>query len=64
MQNVRYLDTRILTLDDPEPQRFITSENKPVLVDAFVKWRISDPRTYYIAVGRRARRRLPHRARR
>ncbi|MCX7962585.1 MAG: protease modulator HflC [Burkholderiales bacterium] len=51
VQNVRYLDTRILTLDDPEPQRFITSENKPVLVDAFVKWRISDPRTYYIAVG-------------
>ncbi|MEW5863043.1 MAG: protease modulator HflC [Pseudomonadota bacterium] len=51
VQNVRYLDTRILTLDDPEPQRFITSENKPVLVDAFVKWRIADPRTYYIAVG-------------
>ena len=51
VQNVRYLDRRILTLDDPEPQRFITTENKPVLVDAFVKWRISDPRTYYIAVG-------------
>jgi membrane protease subunit HflC len=51
VQNVRYLDTRILTLDDPEPQRFITSENKPVLVDAFVKWRIADARNYYIAVG-------------
>jgi membrane protease subunit HflC len=51
VQNVRYLDTRILTLDDPDPQRFITSENKPVLVDAFVKWRISDPKEYYIAVG-------------
>lgn len=51
VQNVRYLDTRILTLDDPEPQRFITSENKPVLVDAFVKWRIADARTYYIAVS-------------
>jgi len=51
LQNVRYIDTRILTLDDPDPQRFITSENKPVLVDAFVKWRISDPKEYYIAVG-------------
>jgi membrane protease subunit HflC len=51
LQNVRYIDTRILTMDDPDPQRFITSENKPVLVDAFVKWRVSDPREYYIAVG-------------
>lgn len=51
VQNVRYVDTRVLTMDDPDPQRFITSENKPVLVDAFVKWRISDAREYYIAVG-------------
>ncbi|MBC7803648.1 MAG: protease modulator HflC [Candidatus Parcubacteria bacterium] len=51
LQNVRYIDTRILTLDDPDPQRFITADNKPVLVDAFVKWRISDPKEYYIAVG-------------
>ena len=51
LQNVRYIDTRILTLDDPEPQRFITMENKPVLVDAFVKWRIVDAREYYVAVG-------------
>lgn len=51
VQNVRYLDTRILTMDDPDPQRFITAENKPVLVDAFVKWRIVDARAYYIAVA-------------
>ena len=51
VQNVRYLDTRILTIDDPDPQRFITAENKPVLVDTFVKWRIVDPRAYYIAVS-------------
>jgi membrane protease subunit HflC len=51
LQNVRYVDTRVLTMDDPDPQRFITAENKPVLVDAFVKWRISDPREYYIAVS-------------
>jgi membrane protease subunit HflC len=51
VQNVRYLDTRILTMDDPDPQRFITAENKPVLVDAFVKWRIVDARAYYVAVS-------------
>jgi membrane protease subunit HflC len=51
IQNVRYFDTRILTWDDPEPQRFITIENKPVLVDAFVKWRIVDVKNFWISVG-------------
>ena len=51
LQNVRYIDTRILTMDDPDPQSFITSENKPVLVDTFVKWRISNAREFYLAVG-------------
>lgn len=50
IQNVRYFDKRILTYDSPEPERFITSEKKPVLVDAFVKWRIIDVRQYYISV--------------
>jgi len=51
IQNVRYFDTRILTWDDPEAQRFITVENKPVLVDAFVKWRIVDVTKYYVSVA-------------
>ena len=51
IQNVRYFDTRILTWDDPEPQSFITLENKPVLVDAFVKWRIIDVKKYYVSVN-------------
>jgi membrane protease subunit HflC len=50
IQNVRYFDKRILTWDDPEPQSFITAENKPVLVDAFVKWRIVDAKKYYVSV--------------
>lgn len=50
IQNVRYFDKRILTYDAAEPERFITSEKKPVLVDAFVKWRIIDVRQYYISV--------------
>ncbi len=50
IQNVRYFDTRIQTLDDPEPLRFITSEKKPVLVDSYVKWRIVDTKQFYISV--------------
>jgi len=61
IQNVRYFDKRILTMDTAEPERFITSEKKNVLVDHFVKWRIVDPRLYYESVAgdeARARTRL------
>jgi membrane protease subunit HflC len=51
IQNVRFFDRRILTLDSVEPERFLTAEKKPVLVDSFVKWRIDDVRKYYISVG-------------
>ena len=51
IQNVRYFDKRILTLDSPDPERFITSEKKNVLVDSFVKWKIVDPRLYYVSVA-------------
>ena len=51
IQNVRYFDKRILTLDSAEPERFITSEKKNVLVDSSVKWRIIDPRLYYVSVA-------------
>ena len=50
IQNVRYFDKRILTIDDPDTERFVTSEKKNLLVDAFVKWRIADVRQYYISV--------------
>ena len=49
IQNVRYFDTRILTLDAAEPERFITSEKKNVLVDYFVKWRILDVQKFYVS---------------
>jgi len=48
-QNVVYLDKRILTLDTPDADRFITAEKKNILVDAFVKWRITNPRLYYVS---------------
>ena len=50
-QNVIYLDKRILTIDTPEADRFITSEKRNILVDTFVKWRIVDPKQYYISIG-------------
>lgn len=49
-QNVRFFEKRILTMDTEEPERFITSEKKNVLVDLFVKWRIVDVKQYYISV--------------
>jgi membrane protease subunit HflC len=61
LHNVRYFDGRILTMDSSEPERFITSEKKNVLVDSFVKWRIVDVKKYYVSVGGdevRARQRL------
>jgi len=50
IQNVRYFDKRILTLDTSEPESFLTSEKKNVLVDSYVKWRIIDPKLYYVSV--------------
>ncbi|HTH40200.1 MAG TPA: protease modulator HflC [Rhodocyclaceae bacterium] len=51
IQNVRFFDKRILTMDSPEPERFLTAEKKPVLVDSFVKWRIHDVKQYYVSVS-------------
>lgn len=61
LQNVMFLDKRILTIDTPDADRFITAEKKNILVDAFVKWRIIDPRLYYVSFNgeeNRARDRL------
>jgi modulator of FtsH protease HflC len=55
-QNVLFLDRRILTLDTPEADRFITAEKKNILVDAYVKWRIVDPRLYFVSFGADERR--------
>lgn len=57
---VRKFDSRILTLD-AEPERYLTLEKKNVIVDAFIKWRISDVANYYKTMGgdeRRAGQRL------
>jgi membrane protease subunit HflC len=51
IQNVRFFDNRVLTLDSPEPELFITSEKKNVRVDSYVKWRIIDPKLFFISVN-------------
>ncbi len=48
VNNVIKFDRRILSLDT-QPERFITSEKKDVLVDSVVKWRIKDVAAYYSA---------------
>ncbi|MBK8016938.1 MAG: protease modulator HflC [Betaproteobacteria bacterium] len=51
VDRVRYFDTRILTIDTDDPDLFLTSEKKNVLVDSFVKWRVTDVKQYYVSVG-------------
>ena len=51
IDNVRFFDKRILTYDSSQPDRFITSEKKNVLVDSYIKWRITDPSKYYVSVN-------------
>lgn len=50
-QNVIFMDKRILTLDTPDADRFITAEKKNILVDAFVKWKIVEPRLFFVSFG-------------
>jgi modulator of FtsH protease HflC len=49
-QNVKFFDTRIQTLEAREPERFLTSENRNVLVDSFVKWRVVNVKQFYVSV--------------
>jgi modulator of FtsH protease HflC len=46
VNNVRLFSAQIMTLDQP-PERFLTSEKKNVIVNFYVKWRISDVAQYY-----------------
>src|SRR6185436_1185200 len=48
MQQVVHFDKRVLGLDS-QPERYLTSEKKSVLVDFYVKWRIDDVTKYYVA---------------
>ena len=50
IQNVVFLDGRILNLDTP-PIEVIASDQKRLIVDAFARFQIIDPLKFYISVG-------------
>jgi len=49
INNVRFFDKRILTLE-VDSERYLTQEKKNVIVDSFIKWRIKDVSTYYVTM--------------
>lgn len=49
INNVRFFDKRILTLE-VDSERYLTQEKKNVIVDSFIKWRVSDVATYYLTM--------------
>ncbi|MGC9163016.1 MAG: protease modulator HflC [Thiomonas sp.] len=50
-ENVVFLDKRILTLQSPDIDRFITAEKKNVVVDWYLKWRIINPTEFIRSYG-------------
>ena len=50
IQNVVYLDRRILSLD-PAPEEVIASDQKRLIVDAYARFKIIDPLKFYVSVG-------------
>ena len=50
-QNVSYIDKRLLTLDSTDSEPMLTAEKQRVVIDWYVRWRISDPAPYIRNVG-------------
>nr|WP_314264168.1 protease modulator HflC [uncultured Moellerella sp.] len=50
LESVKMLDARIQTLEI-QADRYLTSENKDLMVDSYLKWRITDFSRYYVATG-------------
>ena len=50
-ETVTLLDKRLQTIETQDPERIQTAEKKNLLIDSFVKWRISDPRLFYVTFG-------------
>ena len=51
LQNVTYIDKRLLTLDSPDTEPMLTAEKQRVVIDWYVRWRITDPLGYIRNVG-------------
>ncbi len=50
INNVKHFDARLQTLDAP-PERYLTKEQKNLIVDSFVKWRIVDAEKFYTTLN-------------
>ena len=50
-QNVSYIDKRLLTLETSDTEPMLTAEKQRVVVDWYVRWRISEPSQYIRNVG-------------
>jgi len=50
-QNVSYIDKRLLTLDSSDTESMLTAEKQRVVIDWYVRWRISDPSEFIRNVG-------------
>lgn len=50
-QNVSYIDKRLLTLDSMDTEPMLTAEKQRVVIDWYVRWRITDPQVYIRNVG-------------
>ena len=51
LQNVTYIDKRLLTLDSPDTEPMLTAEKQRLVIDWYVRWRITDPMAYIRNVG-------------
>lgn len=50
INNVKYFDARVQTMDS-DPELYLTREKKNLVVDSFVKWRITNATNYYTRLG-------------
>jgi modulator of FtsH protease HflC len=50
-QNVSYIDKRLLTLESMDPEPMLTAEKQRMVIDWFVRWRVTDPSQYIRSVG-------------
>ncbi|NBY34059.1 MAG: protease modulator HflC, partial [Betaproteobacteria bacterium] len=51
LQNVNFIDKRLLTLDNVDSEPMLTAEKQRMVIDWYVRWRISDPSQYIRNVG-------------
>ncbi len=51
LRNVTYIDKRLLTLDSTDSEPMLTAEKQRVVIDWYVRWRISEPTQYIRNVG-------------